>query len=242
MRLVVTKDHRHFFEQNGWIEFADFVKPNTLSEVRQGIEKVICHRLKITPEKLHTLSSLRSFVAGRDIWRSDDVVKRLVMQQAWAQIVYELTDQKPVRLAIDQYLPKLNTAGQQDKSAHELESFLTQTQTLQDVASLQGLLCGLMICLDSTYVTSENSPGEENARHTAPFPLIPGHATFFNPSLPFSFHDTYAVKGDYLLIVYADNRAVYIHQTNDPFNHVLKNFGYVYGDRLNDVLNPIVFR
>jgi hypothetical protein len=46
----------------------------------------------------------------------------------------------------------------------------------------------------------------------------------------------------YLLIVFANRRAQYVLNANDPHAHALKHKGYVFGDRLREELHPIVIR
>ncbi|QLH36192.1 MAG: hypothetical protein HWD61_08680 [Parachlamydiaceae bacterium] len=45
-----------------------------------------------------------------------------------------------------------------------------------------------------------------------------------------------------MLLAFADFRTVYILNENDPHTHTLKHLGYVFGDKLSDKLNPIVYR
>jgi len=46
----------------------------------------------------------------------------------------------------------------------------------------------------------------------------------------------------YLMLVYTHPTAIYYLEEKDPKTHHLKSLGYVFGDRLNDKLNPIVYR
>ncbi len=46
----------------------------------------------------------------------------------------------------------------------------------------------------------------------------------------------------YLLIGWAEEKAIYIMQPNDPHTHELKKRGYVFGDRLQEKWHPIINR
>ncbi|MBF5058947.1 hypothetical protein [Candidatus Neptunochlamydia vexilliferae] len=63
-----------------------------------------------------------------------------------------------------------------------------------------------------------------------------GSGTFFSPE--FSFPLTHPA----LLIVYVEEKAQYIHEEKDPYNHALKKLGYGFGDRIRSDTHPIVFR
>ncbi len=84
---------------------------------------------------------------------------------------------------------------------------------LNEKSSIQKVACGLLLDL------SEKK----------------GSGTFFSPE--FSFPLTYPS----LLIVYVKEKALYIHEEKDPYNHALKKLGYGFGDRLQSDTHPIVF-
>lgn len=46
----------------------------------------------------------------------------------------------------------------------------------------------------------------------------------------------------YLLIVYAENSATYVHKNQDLHAHLMKELGYVYGDRLKDKIHPLLIK
>lgn len=48
--------------------------------------------------------------------------------------------------------------------------------------------------------------------------------------------------GPYFLIGYGDKHSQYLYEIRDPNAHFLKSLGYVFGDRLNDNLHPILLR
>lgn len=48
--------------------------------------------------------------------------------------------------------------------------------------------------------------------------------------------------GPYFLIGYGDKYSQYLYEMRDPNAHFLKSLGYVFGDRLNDSLHPILLR
>ncbi|MBS0635234.1 MAG: hypothetical protein JSR37_07205 [Verrucomicrobia bacterium] len=67
------------------------------------------------------------------------------------------------------------------------------------------------------------------------------HAIFTTPTVDIT---TVPLKPDarYFLIGWADERAQYILQPNDPHTHDLKKLGYVFGDRLQEQWHPTLLR
>ncbi|MBS0622691.1 MAG: hypothetical protein JSR80_07020 [Verrucomicrobia bacterium] len=86
--------------------------------------------------------------------------------------------------------------------------------SLQERSCIQGLLGALLINLQTHEVVVIN-------------PLFP------LDQLP---------KSAYFLIAYASERACYVKNEKDPFTHLLKERGMVFGDPLNEGHHPLVYR
>lgn len=67
------------------------------------------------------------------------------------------------------------------------------------------------------------------------------HAIFADPTAD---ADTLPLQADtrYLVIGWAEERAMYVLQPNDPHTHELKKHGYVFGDRLKEEWHQILVR
>jgi hypothetical protein len=188
--------------------------------LHQSLEKTVQGQ---TPEKI--------FITGRDLWRSHEAIRKVVTQKRLAQIASELTEQKPVRLGFDELFSDPGSIKMQD-SYHQL---LEKKMKLSDITSLQGTICGLMLCLQGSGVQPCEVP-------TA-FSTTAGNGIFLSPDFVIDFQELYERQGYlYILIVYCQSSTVYIHQSLDPHAHALKALGYTYGDKLKDKLNPILIR
>lgn len=68
--------------------------------------------------------------------------------------------------------------------------------------------------------------------------LTDGSASFYLPSTPLPNFE----NSTYLMVAYCDKYSQYLFEERDPQVHFLKSLGYVFGDRLNDQLHPILLR
>lgn len=177
MKILVDNLHREYFNENGFIEFEELIKPERLDALKKEIA---------------TLQPLQSY----DLWRQSVSYQKSLKLSQMAMIASELVEQKPIRIGFDWLLP-------QDFSG----------KTLNEISSIQGLLCGLLLSLET------------------------GSGTFVDPATPFPEQ-----TGPHLLIAFAEDRAVYIFQESDPNTHYLKQFGYSFGDRLKQAHNPIIYQ
>lgn len=90
---------------------------------------------------------------------------------------------------------------------------------LEQQCCITGLVAGLLIDLDDPT----------------------GRGIYFAPALDTGVLPLEANK-KYFLIVWADARAQYILQQQDPHTHELKKLGYVFGDRLKEKWHPTIIR
>jgi len=159
---------------------------------------------------------------GRDLWRGSSSLKRVFLQKGLAGIASDLIECRPLRFGYDQYLTPTS-------------SFLPESPcSLLDISSFQGVLCGMILCL--------TQPKESFAVESSVFPQKAGNAIFFAPDFPIAFPTLKRLDGaSYILLVYVQKSAVYCKQSRDPHGNELKQFGYDFGDRLKDSLNPIVY-
>lgn len=227
MNFSVIGEHRDFFRCHHWIECEGVVSPTQLEVFSKEIVKGLSTRIK---ERRGITDPNLVFAAGRDLWRALPVLKKIVTQKSLGQIASELIEHKPLRLGYDQFFPSLGD------SSGPYEKFLDQTLTLEELSSIQGVLCGLMLCVTPPHTDAPESMS------TNVFPANVEDGVFFAPNLPIDFSVLKAIGGEYLLIVYVDAKATYCRQECDPNGHSFKDLNYSYRDKLLDTLNPIVYR
>lgn len=256
MKFSVIKEQRFFFQKNHWIECEGILSESQLQTLSREIPTVCTERLK-TPEG--KASSEQLFGVGRDLWRGTSPLKKIILSSGLAQIASELIEQQPLRMGYDQLFPPLSL-GTSLNGVYA--TYLNECLSLEEISSIQGVLCGLMLCIsepqvNATAKASNPIPEELTEKSTEPstdpieavqpilndvFPLSAGNGIFFAPNIPIDFS---AMKrfsgGKYLLIVYVKSNSVYYRQEKDPHLHHFKQLGYHFGDKLTEVLNPLVY-
>jgi hypothetical protein len=156
--------------------------------------------------------------AGRDLWRNSAAIKKIVCSRDYAQIACELTGARELRLGYDQMV----------------DIFPNESVNLLEISCIQGILCGLIICIQK--------PSDEEEEFSEFFPQQVGTGIFFSAETLIPFGDlVHAHKGSYFLIAYTAKDAVYVHQDNDPYLHQWKPLGYAFGDRLQDAFHPMLY-
>ena len=237
MKFAIDSNHREFFQKNKAIEFEGLLSEEHLLEMRKHIESVLCARMGISPQKLSKESSENIFMAGRDLWRDDTTLRKLMTRRQLAEIASELVEQRPIKLGYDQYFHSSLTQNQFVKSKKTpYEVMQTQPSNLTDLSSIRGVLCGLMICMESPTDTFHKDD-------LSLFCNKPGNGVFFAPDAVIDFTEFNDKPGySYLLIVYGESSIYYILQDNDLLTHQYKHIGYIYGDKLTEKTHPTIIR
>lgn len=231
MKLATDKSHRNYFHKNGVIEFDGLFNISQVDELNAAIDNILCKNLAIPREKLARQSPNEIFLHGRDLFRENDLLKKQLLHQRLAEIAVELTEERSLRMGYDQLFVG---ESKQPLFSTVYDQFLHQEGTLHDKSTITPVLCGLMLCL-------EPSVSEQNS--SVLFPKTAGSGVYFKADIPFDLTFlSHAEGGRYLLIAYAHPRTVYILNEKDPHTHALKHKGYVFGDRLSDKLNPLIYR
>lgn len=224
MKYIVDNKHREFFAEKGWIEFEQLMSQEKVIELRRLIGEVMSQRFRLKKENVERLPSQEILLKGHDIWRDSPLAKAIICHRVFAEIASELTEVKPLRLAYDQAL----IVGR------GLPQEFGQVASIQEISSIQGLVCGVLIALQS-------NEGEEPLEGSLPHKE--GHGVFFTPTAPINFPELFKKQGDtYLLIVYCKVISRYAINGNDPLSHLMKGFGYSAGDKLVDQYHPVLFR
>lgn len=241
MKYAVASEHLDFFKKNGVIEFEKLLNPTQLHSLVDGLQAALSSVLQVSPEKVPQLSSPTLFMAGRDLWRKNEAVRKIALSPILAKIASELIEYKPLRIGYDQFLfwtPKIHHVDRSDQS---LTEFLEGRSSLRETCSLQGVACGLMLCLEDAKDKEETSA--ETGQNSGIYSFQAGNGIYFSPDTILDFGEFCRRQGQsYYLIIYTQKTAVYVLTPRDPNTHALKSVGYVFGDRLSDKLNPIIIR
>lgn len=201
MRTSMTSQQTAFFTQNGYIEL-------------EG--------LNFDPSEVFSIArSAANANSGRDLWRKEEVLRRLLLRKMAPAIFHLIA--KPVRLACDQWLPSLPF----DKAC-----------AIKDLISIQGLvLCAI-------FTAEQIAPPQRRAAAIGipPFASKPNSVLFVKPNIILDWPLLAKFPVDLYMAAYAlPNHAVYVHNPKDPAAHSLKEFGYEFGDVLTEPHHPLLF-
>jgi hypothetical protein len=215
MKFAITSDHYQYFKDNHILVAEDIFTPEQMNLIREGVQAGLSSRGK---------SDL--FAAGRDLHAAHDGLARLLGQKKLAALFAELCGCRTIRLGFDQYLPAL-------KNNEKYTNFLNKENSIRSFSSIQGVIGGLIICLEAPDHIDEGSF----------LPSKPGASLLCKPDkkLPLSFLGTQK-KGAYLLVTYTEETALYFRNEQDPHMHAMRDMGYSLGDRLREPYYPIIFR
>ncbi len=221
MRIAILDEHLKFFQQNGSIIFEDLFTDDEIAAFQNLVKEVSFERRATSADSL--------FLTGRDLWRDADEIKKTIQSRRFACIASKLSQTKPLRLGYDHYFPRVD-----ENNKDIYQQFFSTGSTLQEISSIQGIVCGLFICL-SKAVNEEKSDSF--------LPLEPGAALFVKPDQPVNFNEIINNEGSsYYLVVFTSTQALFIVNRSDLGAKKFIELGYNYGDRLKDNLNPIIYR
>jgi hypothetical protein len=235
MRHTISSEHLDYFQKLNLIEFEELLTEDQLKKLDGAIDAALLQRLNISPTLMERQTATQLFTAGRDLWRSHEAIRKIVTAPRLAKIASELTRKRIVRLGYDQFFPYVKPFSNLIAAGPYVD-LLNQTTTIGAVSSLQGITCGVMLCLQC---------GEEIERAVGSdiFATTPGHGVFFNTEALIDFSQLFQrPNAKYLMLVFTQQAAVYLFNKNDPNNSSLRQIGYSYSDKLKDKLNPILYR
>lgn len=235
MKFAVASEHRDFYQKNQLIEFNDLLSADQLAELNKQIDEHIASKLGIPAYKVKNASPEAQFNAGRDLWRVNEQLKRMITMPKLAEIGSELIEYKPLRMGYDQLFPETKPLFDPFAVKATYSQFVNRQRSLHEVSCLRDIACGLLVCLAG--------PEQMKSETQSIFSKTPGSGVYFNPELSVDFSEIEEYGNHrYILIVYGRGSSVYALNQDDPHTHALKHLGYVFGDKLNDKLNPIIYR
>lgn len=225
MKFTTAKEHRDFFQKHHMLEVEGLIPIDQLHLLQKDIHADLAKRLKESdPEKI--------FAIGRDLWRSSNTVKKTVLSKTLAEIAAEIFEKKPLRIGYDQLFPyPLGIEYRETDGPYY--ALLKTVSSLEEIGSMQGIVCGLMLCLQ----------GDSEDNKISIFPKKAGNGVYFSPKVLMNLEELQKRPNQlFLLIVYTQSTAVYIRKERDPNGNFLRDKGYSFGDKLKDSTNPIVYR
>lgn len=243
MKFSLAKEQRDFFEKHGLLEIEGLISSSQLEVLNSCVLKFMRKEAALERRTLASVEPQNYFLAGRDLWRENPEIKKIIFHKCFSEIATELNFRAPFRAGSDQYIP---------------QRFISNTKkSLNDGSSFQGIVFGYIICLKSdnlevSKVTEipeviENFSSEclidsDEPPHS-PFSLIPGHVVFIHPDFPVNYSLLKQRAGcDYIFVTLIKDKSVYFYRESDAQTHYLKKLGYVFGDRIREETHPIVYR
>ncbi len=225
MQIFLSPQQRSFFGKNKYIEFDGILSADEISLLKQTAENLLALRLKTTPEKLFSKSTIELFKAGRDLWLDNQKAKKQLIPMSLVQMAASLFQAASLRIGFTHYIK----VGRQPASPYPVAR-----APLREICSFNDPVGAVLIKLDA----KKPAVSEE-----FPLPQTEGSVLFLHPDFSFAldllFNDP---EQSYYLILFAPRNAIYILQKNDPLTHLLKKSGYAFGDALKDTTHPLVFR
>lgn len=212
MKHIIEYSQIEFFKTQRYLELEGVFNPKKIEEVNKSIE---AYQQK-TEKKLFD-PSVR-FLHYHDLFRTIESLKKVLTSRDLIQIMTDLTQEKYLRLVFDQLL--IYPIAQSFPSSLNISSDL----------SFQGLTLGMLIQLDGASLTD-----------CLYFPKQVGNVVFFDPTITLDLQQFLTPKSSTVLLVgFGGQETRYRFKESDPHTHLLKNYGYVFGDGLTNAYHPLL--
>src|SRR5579863_3768855 len=211
MPFALTADHCAFFSKNQFIEFEELLPQTQVATLKKDVEEALAARLKIPVAQLGKRPASELFLAGYDLWREKDAIRKTTQKNVLIKLALELFQTQRLRYAFDQII--YTTQG--------IPSSLSAPCTLQEISCLHPLTGALILPL-------------EDLTHPLPFfplPLRSGSGLFISPSLSIPWPELFATPHlHFLMIVYGMKKTYFRPDTRDPHASQLKKLGYAFNE------------
>lgn len=209
MRYVVTPEMRRAFVDTGLLTLEDFLTKRQVDELNLAIDGQM-DGLKVP--KPH--SFIKRYAIGRDLWRRDERIKRVVLNPMHADFVKDLLKVREVILGFDQLFDYII-----DPSPYkDPESPSDEPSTLEEIFSVSPLGVGLKLQLKGDGA---------------------GSALLIGPGVVIDWEKEKIRGNRFLLVGYAQEGAVYKENPKDIATHFLKQFDLRDRHPLKEPLHPV---
>lgn len=206
MNLEIAPFHHTFFIKNKFIVFDDILTASDLSA-------------------LQTLVSEISHENTTNLFLRYPSFQKYIFSKKLARLVFSLLNINPIRIASDQYI----------YSGYSGSQYLTAA-TLQEMGTLQPLICGLLLNISQTSIEMP----EDSDLLTA-LPMSPGSGVFIHPEFKFPYNQLFnRSKAYFLLITYGSKRLIYTQNDSDSDLYFLKKQGYNFGMPISSATHPLL--
>lgn len=197
-----------------------------LQHIDYFIEKgsILFHDV-ISEKKLHDYKLALCFFqkhSQRNCWSQHPEIKKLSFNSSLTSIALQLAQTKTLRFGFDHLFSSLK----------ELKEFFKSDLPLSKISSIDGLEIAALINLST-------APSPESFAST--FPISAASGCFFNPKKTLDLSNIEEAQGPFFLITYCKPTARYVHQSADPFTHLGKQEGIVFGDLLAPQFHPLLY-
>lgn len=213
MRFFLTDDQKEFFQKHRFMEIEGLLPLEKIALIEQLSEQTLAKRLG------QKSSSLDIFMQGYDLWRDNKELREILHKRSFVKIIADLFNIFPLRIAFDQYIKAC------------LQPPIRTTWAQEELSCIKPLAGSVLIPLSFSKPLKSHFP----------FPQKIGNLLFLAPDYPIPWPALFALEGLKLLIVsFAHEKALYQQEIRDPHLHVLKKWGYVFGDRLDNQHHPLL--
>lgn len=101
MKFAVAKEHRDYFARHHYITFEEVLTFEESSLLGILVKTLLLKRLK--KPLLEDVMLSEQFLGGRDLWREDLALQKILFSRRLAEIAASLFKQPLLRIALDQY-------------------------------------------------------------------------------------------------------------------------------------------
>lgn len=221
MRFELSDSFRNFFSKNHLIEFEEILSSDEADLLSSKIDTLLTSSLGHIP--LKNASNKELWAAGRDQWKQDPEIKKIISKSRIGEIASFLFKKKQIRFV---YTQSLVTGSLKDLP-------FSENHTLAEISSMDPILGGVFLSLSSPEETLEEELLPDFRKQKK------GRALFFSAHLPIPFPELFHQKGQKtLLICFSEQRVRYKMQPLDVHTHALKKLSYTFGDLILEAEAP----
>jgi hypothetical protein len=225
MKIAVVGDQYAFFSQYGFIQF-EALFAQELGELWLSAETALSERKKND----YSSSNIKdeTLLYGRDLAITSKDFQHRLFSSRVCQVAAQLLKKKSLRYAFDQlWRVPISPCGDGPVG----ENFCVTPLSLVALLSFDNI-------------------DHKRASSPKPFELVfddlpskQGDVLFLRPDVLWKVRFPQEAKGrTFFFLGFADEQLAYSYQLRDPHVHSLKQFGYIYGERLLETTHPFVVR